>query len=701
MDQLVANQRMQDDKIQQILDLLPQMASKQGRGTIDSNSSNSTSRPAPPQLKSEDSHMQQIPQNNNQSFNSNKVDEETGEVELKYSMPPKHTTAVHNLMEWPSVRALIPRTQSTTYVMDLENSRGILRLYGCGEGEDKGDGHEGAPSPANSSSSEGGRRIDEESSSATPAGVWGNGQLPTQPLSSEGYTAREHPGGLSPNGGLMLDTSVVERLFRSYMDNIHILHPFLEPKVIRSMIHTFKRKYSWDVKTPRPTIGAKRKREMADSPSSVEEFAATHQQVRPQTSQSPPSAVIEHSVANAIVLLVLALGKVCEHKEPIPGPANPAAIPTSTPHWNDLPGKLSASTPASPYGGPMEMNGVTPAMMVSSPANPSGKNMDVIPGLAYFSKAADILGEFPGAADVSHIQANLLAGLYMGQLARIWASHFYISVACRACVILIESTEYKEGERDHSKMTKNRRNLINFAFWSCLQLESDILAEVELPPSGITRYEGRQHQEMPTGVTLDNIPESSGHADILRFYSYQVQLRRTMNDIHSMLYGKKNAQGKQPTSVLLGILVENLEKWREMLGDWGWDDDNYESSDINVARMRAKYYGAKYIIHRPTLQWILRYYSFPPTPYIKHSDSPQAQPGSAFASPTQNENSPYARSRRPGEMGPPGRGGEPPVEQYLIDAARVCVQSAIRSTTAFDSVPKRLIITNIFGTAHA
>jgi hypothetical protein len=58
-------------------------------------------------------------------------------------------------------------------------------------------------------------------------------------------------------------------------------------------------------------------------------------------------------------------------------------------------------------------------------------------------------------------------------------------------------------------MQHAKRNLINLAFWSCLQLEGDILAEVELPPSRITRYEVPMHQELPSMVTLYPIPGSS------------------------------------------------------------------------------------------------------------------------------------------------------------------------------------------------
>jgi hypothetical protein len=51
-------------------------------------------------------------------------------------------------------------------------------------------------------------------------------------------------------------------------------------------------------------------------------------------------------------------------------------------------------------------------------------------------------------------------------------------------MVLMESTAYGKKQT-----TLARRNLITFAVWCCLQLESDILVEVELPPSGITRCE--------------------------------------------------------------------------------------------------------------------------------------------------------------------------------------------------------------------
>lgn len=702
---LTDNSRGQDQKIDSILNVLsrlqPEVFARIEAGNPDERKENVarsqkriTSTNHTTQFSREDSSDMRItshmaPQSANSPLKGRNGDEPPFEL----SLPAKHTTAAQYLLQWPSIAVLIPPGTNPTYVMDEERERGLLRLYGCGEGEDKGDGHEGAPSPAGSSSSDG-RRLDEEMSSS-PHGVWGVGQFHAPGMSSQSYPAREHPGGVSPHGGLMLDSDAVDRYFRSFMDHIHILHPFLEPKVLRTMIHTFKRKYSWDYRATQSAaaVGVKRKRENTESPRSIEDHHTPgHLETRTHAKTYNPGIngpLIEHSIANSIVLLVVALGKVTAHRDPLPGPAATTNMRTSTPHGNmysDLPMHMSA--PTSPFNNQIALNGIN-HVGASSPANPQGKNMDAIPGLAYFAKAADILGEHPGGSDVSHIQAYLLAGLYMGQLARIIPSYFYIQKACMAAQILIESTPYTQNT-----MKPARRNLINFAFWSCLQLESDIAAEVELPLSGITRYESSQHKDMPTLLTLERIPEFNMDDDILRYYSYQIQLRLTMNSIHATLYHAQKNQTTRSSDTMMAVLSENLEDWRKMLNDWDWDDNNHESPNINIARMRGKYYGAKYIIWRPALQHAL--IQAAQSKKEPTSESPSGNGDNfEFTSPAM-ENAHFSSH-------PPNRSSKdlPPINKLLLEGSKVCIEAAIRSTTVFDGVPRRLVVTNIFGTAHA
>lgn len=616
-----------------------------------------------------------------------------------------------DLLTFDFMKELVPPDVQPTYVMDLESERGLLRLYGCGEGEDKYDGHDGAPSPAPSTSS---GRMEDDTSVASPSGVWGTGQLPQR----EGarHPVYDHPGGVTPTGELLLDSTAVDKYVKSYLDHMHILHPFLDPKVLRKMVNTFKNKYSWDHRpvgarlSQSVTAGIKRKRETSESPNSMSDEPSLHSVpqhngVKIAGHMSPP---IEHSISNAIILLVIALGKICSYHRSLPGPPKSssfmtkgrvATVPQPLLGHGDFPPVQPppSSAPASPHN-MSSTNGM------SNPAISTlhGKNMDVIPGLAYFAKAADILGELRGGIDVSHIQANLLAGLYMGQLARILSSLAYISDACKACQVLIQTADYKE-----KKMPADRRNLINFAFWSCLQLESDILAEVPIPPSGITNKEAAMMFEIPTALTIEDPEKEKEESskndanDFLIHYSNQIQLRRTLNDAVHNIYTVDRDDDKPVR--LIETIGENLENWRRLLKDMDWIDEEHESSDINQARMRAKYYGARYIINRPALLYVLKMaYKESVTPQSHPSESPLGGGyNSGHTSPAINHQNNSLSGRKYTDMRPPPRSIDQ-VEDWMIQACYRCVSAAIKSTTAFDNVKGgRLIITNILGTAHA
>ena len=181
---------------------------------------------------------------------------------------------------------------------------------------------------------------------------------------------------------------------------------------------------------------------------------------------STARALPERSISNAIVLLVLALGKICEWKDPLPGPI-PSSPPgeagkgqggTNTPSMmqTDSPPATTISSVQSPTG--IMSPAANPTLGTSSPSGglrmalsnrsyssqPSPgdrrqaeKNVEVIPGLAYFAYATDTLGNLQGGNDLPHVQACLLAGLFAGQLAHGFASHAWITQACRACQVLI------------------------------------------------------------------------------------------------------------------------------------------------------------------------------------------------------------------------------------------------------------------------
>lgn len=157
------------------------------------------------------------------------------------------------------------------------------------------------------------------------------------------------------------------------------------------------------------------------------------------------------------------------------------------------------------------------------------------------------------------------------------------------------------------------------------------------------------------------------------------------------------------------ILSMNLQLWRSSLPEvMQWKDIHPPSNDINVARMRAKYYGARYIIHRPLLYHALHYSNRPPS-----GESPVAPGMTGSRSQQMSPSMPHSATnmaRISSDMGtaparsvPSGYSGYTyrDLPTKLRRACKVCIDSAVLSTEAFDGIEGRPVVTNIFGTAHA
>ncbi|EEP76018.1 predicted protein [Uncinocarpus reesii 1704] len=644
-----------------------------------------------------------------------------GDDEL--SIPIEHTTAAHKLLLWPSIRALIPDRIDDDYVMKLEEARGPIRPYGRGEGCGSIRTSAYPLSPIVSSSSP----RDEDMFQFCGSG-WGTGFEIYQGNYSSRVPKERQVGGLNSAGALDLDVDVVHAYFKSYMENMHILHPFLRASDLANMIRDFVQAYSPQKRAPFNTphfghIGAgdhtilnrapKRKRsvDVATGYNELESPGSDHS----ASGGCPP---IQRSMDNAIVLLVLALGAICSWKGDLPGPipdppsklsyVTSAASPITVEPAIQPPNSFRSPTSRSPNN--IQHWRRSGSYSGSDISDPNLRNMDVIPGMAYYALASDILGNLQGGNDLAHAQGCLLAALYTGQLAHPFVSHGWISQAARACLVLVRPRSF-EVMPDGA-----RKDLITFAFWTCLQLESDILAELDLPASGISRLEG--WMEFPKAVFAHSIPneiEAPGTL-MMMYYSAQIHLRKVLNSVHTHLYkAEKTSRGQKGakwTTSVHQALSSMLESWRSGLpGAMQWHDSDEPASDINIARMRGKYYGARYIIHRPLLHHAL--HPMIPKP---HNTGPAESPAPSVASSANSQISPALThvqqvetiDRWPGDMPPPPRittSQDPPFERdldpKLHSACVTCIEAAMQSTIAFDNVEGRPIVTNIFGTAHA
>ena len=376
----------------------------------------------------------------------------------------EHTTAAHRLLRWPSIETLLLHRGMSIkddYVMEMEEKKGILRPYGRGQGRDSKDvTQQFAASPATSSTS--GRSEESiRSSPSPPEGLWGT-SFPINTARTE-----NHPGGLNVDGTLKIDPRTLQELLDSYLNNMHIMHPFLDKTRLVRLVEQFATRYNVSDATSSPfpidnsNLGPDGRRD----PAAVLNKATKRKYsngssmggatVEANTvNRSTTKPLLERSISTAIVLLVMALGKICAYPKPLPGPLRndareaPSAVPRSfSPRSPMATTSLRASptsSQASPYNVIMSPRSTVRMTTISRRSSaedmavlPGVKNADQVPGLAYFAQATDILGNLHAGNELPHVQAFLLAGLYAGQLACTFESWSWTYTACRACRVLV------------------------------------------------------------------------------------------------------------------------------------------------------------------------------------------------------------------------------------------------------------------------
>lgn len=674
------------------------------------------------------------------SFNDPaKYDNEEG-----LSIPVEHTTATHKLLMWPSIKRLLSSEYDENYVMRLEEERSLIGIYGQGEISYTSD----------------------------------DTQLPTTRLMRDycGFNGiKTNPSRKSKVqsaasssdadieidrfGLLKLDGKTARQYYQSYLYRMHKLHPFLNQSELEVKVDAFIRRYC--PRTASSTIERNNLRQEKKRKRFRDDLHGTQ-----RCPFDPSSACwrprVERSIDNAIIILVFALGAICECRSPPPGPireekANfeqqdiprPLSSSRTTP-WNGTHAANRAFSPAnsnsvSSFYGTLRITDQSfPFSIFNRNAEPSStsesnlkrgftqwavssicndfgyaKNPQVIPGLALYGFATTIVDNLQGGVELEHVQAGLLAGLYAGQLEHPFQSHGWICQAARACQELVRQERYGRLEEGA------QQDLHKFAYWTCLQLESDLLAELNIPASGISRSECRIG--LPKGRYTIAIPDdlTAPNTMMMLCYYAQIHLCNALKPVYSDLYKVEKHGQTYWSPTVQGTHSMNLDLWRHCLPEiMKWNDTEPPATDINVARMRAKYYGARYIIHRPVLYHALHYGQIDTRVGSVGQTSVDSLTGSASSSLTQ---------RIPPSVTQTSPRGNPHTQRMLSDivsapskpassfpqdwtpptvilrelpfkyrqACKVCVESVILSTEAFDGIEDRPVVPNIFGTAHA
>ncbi|KKA29624.1 hypothetical protein TD95_000703 [Thielaviopsis punctulata] len=655
------------------------------------------------------------------------------------SIPPDHTTGAGHLLDWPGINEMVTDILTklnvvftNEYPIRQEEARGLLRIHGRGEGRD-------IESSIYTGSDEHGMfDLDDNMSDMSSPYVderWGYGG-PSSPMN---FNDGSSLPARSPNswilGGLDFEPDTMMELGASFIRHILNMHPiFTMPQVqacMKGFLNSLPKASNFpaigNLKYPEGvtcTPGAPCSESEIDlnpdlchlnSPSKKRKHdsneAFTKLFIEPPGCQKfgkPP-----RTINSALVLMMLALGKICLHRDCVPdvvhedqisGPTatsnSPSAVKSgggvlSSPHQDspkDIPGLRGGHSPSDRRSSLHAQTGKTNLGTINSTANAGvgssaapPKNMTVIPGLDYFAMALEIIGSQLGGNSLKHVHANLLVGLYFGQLGRVIESHAYIAAGSTILLNIMRPTLNRLRElRVCEKLPQRHRdNQLILAFWTCLQLESDIVAELPRQQSGILAYDGT----LPyPNLTLFH-PTGLGPFSERVYMSYMAQLylRRHLNQIHRMFYGPNADKVLDPKTDFCDVETAQLR-----VADMQWvgpnfrfDEDDPPATDILAARLRAKYWGAQVITYRPFLKQILD-----------------------FGSKMQNGHSYCAVSEfRPGVEAPiisPKTESYDDISDKIKEYAQMAIRALVESTQAFHNLgPKRPIITNVFGTAHA
>lgn len=359
------------------------------------------------------------------------------------SIPVEHNTAAHKLLQWDSIKKLL-RGYDADYVMILEEQRGLVRHAGRGEARVFDDmSAQPIPQPLSQPASFNSSLDNAYSQYPSPASTW----KPSIKYNESPLEIR----GIDDDGWVSIDAETIKRYFQNYLNHIHKLHPFLDQNALERKIDQFIAMHC-------PRSGQSATRHCARD--ATDNRGAKRKRSGETTAQHSPQIIlpdnkgphrVSRTIPNVIILLVLALGRICEvRNEPIRGPCTDNIIDYRNEPIPSVPSEAlspdGANEACSMYDSvqsPFQHHSVsTPSRttdenFITLPDPPHLQNVDTVPGLVYYTYAANILGESQGATSLPYAQAALLAGLYTGQLAHPFQSHSWITQAARACQILV------------------------------------------------------------------------------------------------------------------------------------------------------------------------------------------------------------------------------------------------------------------------
>ncbi|KAF2687853.1 hypothetical protein K458DRAFT_294921 [Lentithecium fluviatile CBS 122367] len=223
------------------------------------------------------------------------------------------------------------------------------------------------------------------------------------------------------------------------------------------------------------------------------------------------------------------------------------------------------------------------------------------PGLAYFAAAWSLLPSLMTKNNMLAAQCQILAAAYLVYLVRPVEAWNVLSGASMKLQLLLSAP---------GRVSPAEEELSKRVYWNALMIESDLLAELDLPHSGIEQFEDTF--TLPTG--FEDIGTEPVGRDELWYFLAEIALRRLLNRVSSMLYQRTSTFSKSPSVTSVTQLDPLVLELDYQLNQWyaglppamQFPLDRVPLQNPVQTVLRLRYFACRTIIFRPYILLVLQ-----------------------------------------------------------------------------------------------
>ena len=230
------------------------------------------------------------------------------------------------------------------------------------------------------------------------------------------------------------------------------------------------------------------------------------------------------------------------------------------------------------------------------------------PGMRYYSAAWNLMPGLMTRNNTLSSQCLVLASAYLFYLVRPLEAWSLLSSTSMKLQLLLSG---------QGRIPRHAKELSERVYWNALLFESDLLAELDLPHSGIVQFE--ETVGLPGEFDEEEDSEPAGR-DELWYFLAEIALRRLLNRVSHMIYSKGATTFTAALEPLAAELDFQLTQWYEGLPSALQFPHNQTPHGNPVQTvLRLRYFACRTIIYRPYILAVLEYEQAIMDPAVRHN----------------------------------------------------------------------------------